>query len=88
MPWKLLTHGRLQRLALQLGTIVYLFQMISLVSLFNGISILVGYLIVKKPECCYLSHSWENKGVHAFIQGTSPKVDEIAWPKFQLTLML
>ena len=49
-----------------------------LVSLFNGISTFVGYLM---PN---LNHSWEDKGVHTFPQGICPKVNVIARLEYEL----
>ena len=33
---------------------------------------------------CYLTHSWEDKGVHAFPKSICPKVNAIAWLVFKL----
>ena len=44
-----------------------------LVSLFNGISTFLGYLMPKPFS--YLTHSWEDKGVHTFPKGICPKVN-------------
>ena len=52
---------------------------------FNGISTFVGYLIPKpfsKPF--YLTHSWEDKGVHNFPKGICPKVNVIARLEYEL----
>ena len=43
----------------------------------------VGYLIPKpisgeEQLWCYLTHSWEDKGVHTFPKGICPKVNVIA----------
>ena len=52
-----------------------------LVSLFNGISTLCRSFnakVILKEEQYYLTHSWEDKGVHTFPKGICPKVNIIA----------
>ena len=52
-----------------------------LVSLFNGISTLFSLFNAKAiliEEQYYLTHSWEDKGVHTFPKGICPKVNVIA----------
>ena len=52
-----------------------------LVSLFNGISTLFRLFNAKAillEEQYYLTHSWEEKGVHTFPKGICPKVNIIA----------
>ena len=52
-----------------------------LVSLFNGISTLFRLFNAKAillEEQYYLTHSWEDKGVHTFPKGICPKVNIIA----------
>ena len=50
------------------------------VSLFNGISTFVGYLMPKPSSeknssgAIYLTHSWEDKGFHTFPKGICQKV--------------
>ena len=51
------------------------------VSLFNDISTFMGYLMSKssffeEQQWYYLS--WENKEIHTFLKGISPKVNVIA----------
>ena len=56
-----------------------------LVSLFNGISAFVGYLMQKPfSEKNYLTHSWENKGIHTFPKSICPKVNVIARLEYEL----
>ena len=55
------------------------------VSLFNGISTLAGYLMPKPEEqWYYLTHSWEDKGVHTFPKDICPKVNVIARLEYEL----
>ena len=54
-----------------------------LVSLFNGISTLFRLFNAKailreEQYWCYLTHSWQDKGVHTFPKGICPKVNVIA----------
>ena len=61
----------------------------NLVSLFDDISTFVGYLIAKSilqeaQQWYYLTHSWEDKGVHTFPHGIRPKVNVIARLEFDL----
>ena len=54
---------------------------VGLVSLFNGISTLFRLFNAKAillEEQYYLTHSWEDKGVHTFPKGICPKVNIIA----------
>ena len=44
--------------------------------------------MIVEQQRYYLTHSWEDKGVHAFPQGISLKVNIIAQLKFELTMML
>ena len=59
-----------------------------LVSLFNGISTFVGYLMSKpfleEQKWYYLTHSWEDKRVHTFLKGLCPKVNVIARLGYEL----
>ena len=58
-----------------------------LVSLFNGISTLFRLFNAKAillEEQYYLTHSWEDKGVHTFPKGICPKVNLIAWLENEL----
>ena len=60
-----------------------------LVSLFNGISTFFSLFNAKTipiegQSWYYLTHSWENKGVHTFPKGICPKVNVIAWLEFKL----
>ena len=48
-----------------------------LVSLFNDISLFMGYLMPKPSLWYYLTHSSGDKEVHAFFKGISPNVNEI-----------
>ena len=56
---------------------------VGLVPLFNSISTFVGYLM-PKPFSKYLTHSWEDKGVHTFPKGIYPKVNVIARLEYEL----
>ena len=61
--------------------------LVSLVSLFNGISTLFRLFNVKAillEEQYYLTHSWEDKGVHTFPKGICPKVNVIARLEYEL----
>ena len=63
--------------------------MVSLVwlFLFNGISTLFRLFNAKAillEEQCYLTHSWEDKGVHTFPKGICPKVNVIARLEYEL----
>ena len=54
-----------------------------LVSLFNGISTLFRLfnaiaILLEEQYWYYLTHSWEDYGVHTFPKGVCPKVDVIA----------
>ena len=55
-------------------------SLIGLVSLFNGISNLFRLFNAKAilEEQYYLTHSWEDKGVHTVPKGIFPKVNIIA----------
>ena len=59
------------------------------VSLFNGISTFVGYsnaksILLEEEKCCYLTHRWQDKGVHTFPKGICPKVNAIVWLELEL----
>ena len=56
------------------------------VSLFNGISTLFNAkaIILEEEEWYYLTHSWEDKGVHTFPKGICSKVNVIARLEFEL----
>ena len=60
-----------------------------LVSLFNGISTFVGYLMPKpffkkNSSGTYLTHSWEDKGVHGLHKGICLKVNVITRLEYEL----
>ena len=60
-----------------------------LVSLFNGISTLsrlfnAKAILLEEQEWYYLTHSWEDKGVHTFPKGICPKVNIIARLAYEL----
>ena len=56
-----------------------------LVSLFNGISTFLGYLMPNQSsKKNYLTHRWEDKGVHTFPKGICLKVNIIVWLEFEL----
>ena len=60
-----------------------------LVSLFNGISTFVRLINAKailreEQQWYYLTHSWEDKGVHTFPKGICPKVNVIARLEYEL----
>ena len=50
---------------------------IVLVSLIYGISSFVGHFNAKEQQWYYLTHSWEDEGVHTFHRGICPKVNVI-----------
>ena len=59
------------------------FVWFGLVSLFNGISTLFRLfnakaILLEEQEWYYLTHSWEDKGVHTFPKGIWPKMNVIA----------
>ena len=54
---------------------------LGLFSLFNGISTFVAYLI---PKRYYLTHSWEDEGVHTSPKGICPKVNVIERLEYEL----
>ena len=61
----------------------------SLDSLFNGISTLFRLFNAKailreEQKLYYLTHRWEDKGVHTFPKGIWPKVNEIARLEYEL----
>ena len=67
----------------------------SLASLFNGISTLFRLfnanakaIILAEHLWYYLTHSWEDKGVHTFPKGICPKVNVIARLEYELVYML
>ena len=58
--------------------------------LFNGISTLFRLfnakaILLEEQWWCYLTHSWEDKGVHTFLKGICPKVNVIARLEYELT---
>ena len=60
-----------------------------LVSLFNGISTLFRLfdakaILLEEQYWYYLTHSWEDKGVHTFPKGICPKVNVIAQLEYEL----
>ena len=60
-----------------------------LVSLFNGISTLFRLfnakaILLEEQYWYYLTHSWEDKGVHTFPNGICPKVNVIARLEYEL----
>ena len=60
-----------------------------LVSLFNGISTLFRLfnakaILLEEQWWYYLTHSWEDKGVHTFPKSICPKVNVIAWLEYEL----
>ena len=61
---------------------LYSLILFGLVSLFNAISTFVDYLMPKPFS--YLTHSWEDMGVHTFPKGICPKVNVIARQEFEL----
>ena len=57
-----------------------------LVSLFNGISTFLCYLmLLEEQQWCYLTHSWEDKGVYIVPKSICPKVNVIVRLEFELT---
>ena len=65
-------------------------QMFGFISLFNGISTFVGYLIAKSILVeellrSFLTESWRrDKEVHTFPKGMSPKVNLLPGFEFEL----
>ena len=60
-----------------------------MVSLFNGISTLFRLfnakaILLEEQLWYYLTHSWEDKGVHTFPKGIFPKVNVIARLEYEL----
>ena len=53
-----------------------------MVSLFNGISIKA--ILLEEQQWYYLTHSWEDKGVHTFPMGICPKVNVIMRLEYKL----
>ena len=41
-------------------------------------------ILVEEQQWYYLTHSWKDKRVHAFLRGINPKVKVIAWLEFEL----
>ena len=63
---------------------LFIFSLVSLVSLFNGISTFVGYLMPMPFSKNYFTNSWADKEVHTFPKGICPKVNVIARLEFEL----
>ena len=60
-----------------------------MVSFFNGISIFLRLFTAKaillvEQKWYYLTHSWEDNGVHTFLKGICPKVNVIARLEYEL----
>ena len=65
------------------------FKRSGLVSLFNGISTLFRLfnakaILLEEQQWYYLTHIWEDKGVHTFPKGICPKVNVIARLEYEL----
>ncbi len=63
--------------------------MVWVVSLFNGISTLFRLfnakaILLEEQQRYYLTHSWEDKGVHTFRKGICPKVNVIERLEYEL----
>ena len=61
-----------------------------MVFLFNGISTLFRLfnakaILLEEQWWYYLTHSWEDKGVHTFPKGICPKMNVIARLEYELT---
>ena len=41
-------------------------------------------ILLKEQQWCYLTHSWEDEGVHTFPKGICWKVNVIGWLEFEL----
>ena len=41
-------------------------------------------ILIEEQYWYYLTHSWEDKGVHTFPKGICPKVNVIARPEYEL----
>ena len=64
-----------------------------LISLFNGISTFVGYLmpvtfLIEEESWYSVTHSWVNKSVNIFPKSISLKVSIIARLEFELVFMV
>ena len=64
-----------------------------MVSLFNGISTLYRLfnaktILLEERWWYYLTHSWEDKGVHTFPKGICPKVNVIGRPTIPQSMAL
>ena len=64
-------------------------EKIGLVSLLNSISTLLRLfnakaILLEEQKWCYLTHSWEDKGVHTFPKWICPKVNVIARLEYEL----
>ena len=56
--------------------------LIHLLGLFNAKSI--SFFFFEGQQWYYLTHRWENKGVHTFTKGICPKMNVIARLEFEL----
>ena len=68
---------------------VWSYGRFGLVSLFNGISTIFRLfnaksILLEEQLGYYLSHSWENKGVHTFPKGICPKMNVIVRLEYEL----
>ena len=68
---------------------IYIYILFGLVSLFNGISTLfrlfnANAILLEEQQRYYLTHIWEDKGVHTFPKGICPKVNVIARLEYEL----
>ena len=41
-------------------------------------------ILLEEQQWYYLTHSWEDKGVHTFPKGICPKVNVLARPEYEL----
>ena len=74
------TLAELANIMIKLARIAYQDAWFGLVSLFNGISTLFRLFnakpyLLEEQYWYYLTHSWEDKGVHTFPKGICPKVN-------------
>ena len=68
---------------------IYIYIWLVIVTLFNGISTLFRLfnakaILLEEQLWYYLTHSWEDKGVHTFPNGICPKVNVIVRLEYEL----
>ena len=63
----------------KIGLVSFVYWHINLCRLFNAKAILL-----EEQQSYYLTHSWEDKGVHTFPKGICPKVNVIVRLEYEL----